>query len=76
MVEENLIQAIEDGTVRRGTARRLAHQVRASRNITVRIEEAGLNPTREQAGEKGLPYQTDIRPLHDAHMKRRRRGTN
>ena len=77
MVEENLIQAIEDGTVQRGTARRLVREARASRNVTIRMAEADLDLARNQAEEKGLPYQTYIKSvLHEALIKRRRRQSN
>lgn len=73
MVEDNLIRAMENGTGQRGTARRLARQARASRNITIRLAEADLYLARQQAEEKGLPYQTYIKSvLHEALIKRKR----
>jgi predicted DNA binding CopG/RHH family protein len=72
LVEENLIQPIEDGTVQKGTALRLARETRPSRNITIRMAEADLDLAREQAERKGLPYQTYIKSvLHEALTKRR-----
>jgi predicted DNA binding CopG/RHH family protein len=69
MVEENLIQAIRDGT-----ARGLAREVRASRNVTIRMAEADLDLARQQAAEKGLLYQTYIKSvLHEELVKRGRR---
>jgi predicted DNA binding CopG/RHH family protein len=66
-VEENLIEAIEDGTAARNTAR-------ASRNVTIRMAEADLTLARKQAEEKGLPYQTYIKSvLHEELLKRERR---
>ena len=74
MVEENLIQAMQDGTTHRGTARRLVQEARASRNITIRMAESDLDLARRQAEEKGLPYQTYIKSLlHEALLKRQRR---
>ena len=74
MVEENLIRAIEDGTVQRGTAKRLVLKARASRNITIRMAEADLDLARKQAEQKGLPYQTYIKSvLHEALVKQERR---
>ena len=71
MVERNLIQAIRDGTARRGTAQRLAREARTSRNVTIRIAEADLDLVRKQAEEKGLPYQTYIKSvLHEELVKR------
>ena len=66
MVEENLIQAI-----RNGTARRLVREPRASKNVTSRMAEADLDLARQQAEEKGLPYQTYIKSvLHEELVKR------
>jgi predicted DNA binding CopG/RHH family protein len=74
MVEENLIQAIRDGTTHRGTARRLVQEARASRNVTIRMAEADLDLARKQAKDKGLPYQTYIKSvLHEELVKRERR---
>jgi predicted DNA binding CopG/RHH family protein len=74
MVEENLIQAMRDGTVLRGSAQRLAREARASRNVTIRMAEADLDLARKQAEEVGLPYQTYIKSvLHEALVKRQRR---
>jgi predicted DNA binding CopG/RHH family protein len=71
MVEENLIQAIRDGTARRGTAQRLAREGHATRNVTIRMAEADLELARKQAEEKGLPYQTYIKSvLHEELVKR------
>ncbi len=51
MVEDNLIQAIEDGTAQRGAARQSVRQARASRNVTIRMAEADLDLARKQAAE-------------------------
>jgi len=73
-VEEALIAAMDNGTIRRGTAARLTAEARTSRNITIRIAEADLGLARKQAEEKGLPYQTYIKSvLHEALVKRERR---
>jgi predicted DNA binding CopG/RHH family protein len=71
MVERNLIQAMRDGTVQRGTAQRLARAARSSRNVTIRMAEADLDLARRQAETKGLPYQTYIKSvLHEELVKR------
>jgi len=73
-VEDALINAMDSGTIRRGTAERLTNQARASRNVTIRMAEVDLDLARKQAEEKGLPYQTYIKSvLHEALVKRRRR---
>src|ERR1039458_8461309 len=73
-VEDALIHAMDNGTIRRGTAQRLTNEARASRNVTIRMVEADLDLARKQAEEKGLPYQTYIKSvLHEALVKRARR---
>jgi len=73
-VEDALINAMDNGTIRRGTAQRLTSQARASRNVTIRLAEADLELARKQAEERGLPYQTYVKSvLHEALVKRERR---
>jgi predicted DNA binding CopG/RHH family protein len=72
-VQDALVNAMDSGTIRRGTAQRLTSEARVSRNITIRMAEADLDLARKQALEKGLPYQTYIKsPLHEALVKRER----
>ena len=74
MVEENLIQAMRDGTVQRGTEQRLTREARSSRNVTIRMAESDLDLARQQAGAQGLPYQTYIKSvLHEALVRQQRR---
>ena len=69
-VEQSLINALEKGTIRRGTAQTLSREARTSRNITIRMAEADLALARKQAEAKGLPYQTYIKSLlHEALVK-------
>jgi predicted DNA binding CopG/RHH family protein len=73
-VERALLEAMDNGSVRRGTPQRLATESRAAKNVTIRMMEADLELARKQAEEKGLPYQTYIKSvLHEALMKRERR---
>ncbi len=52
----------------------MTSQKRASRNVTVQVAEADLDPARQQAKEKGLPYQTYIKGVpHGALVKHQRR---
>jgi predicted DNA binding CopG/RHH family protein len=63
-VEEALLNAMDEGTIRRGVA---------SRNVTIRMAEADLDMARKQAEAKGLPYQTYIKSvLHEELTKRER----
>jgi hypothetical protein len=43
-VEDALIHAMDNGSIRRGTAQRVVSEARASRNVSIRMAE-----------EKGLP---------------------
>jgi hypothetical protein len=45
-VEQALIAAMDNGTIRRGTAQRLTSEARASRNVTIRMAEADLDLAR------------------------------
>ena len=57
-VEENLGEAIRNGTVQRGTAQRLIGDALASKNITIRMPLADLERARQLSAKKGLAYQT------------------
>ncbi|MBI3645974.1 MAG: hypothetical protein HY233_08435 [Acidobacteriales bacterium] len=72
-LEDALVNAMDNGTIRRGTAKQLTSRARASRNVTIRMAETDLDLARKQAEEKGLPYQTYIKSvLHEALVKRER----
>jgi predicted DNA binding CopG/RHH family protein len=69
-VEDALIKAMDNGTIRRGATQRLTNEARVSRNVTIRLAEADLDLARRQAEEKGLPYQTYIKSvLHEALVR-------
>jgi hypothetical protein len=67
MTEENLIQAMRDGTARRGAARRLVRKGRVSRNITIRMAEADLDLTRKQAEKKDCRTGLTLNPYDRWH---------
>ena len=76
MVEDNLALAMNDGTIVRGAAKRLMSESKVSKNITIRMAEADLNLARQQAQEKGMPYQTYIKSvLHEALIKQKKRAS-
>jgi len=52
MIERNLIQAMRDGTVLRGTAQRLAPEAPVSRDVTIRIAEADLDLAQAGGSER------------------------
>jgi predicted DNA binding CopG/RHH family protein len=67
MVEDEFRKAIQDGTIRRGTADRLVREARESRNITIRIPMVDIERARELAEKKGIGYQTYMKMLlHEA----------
>ena len=51
-LEDALINAMDNGTIRRSTAQRLTSEARASRNVTIRMAEADLDLARKQAEKK------------------------
>jgi predicted DNA binding CopG/RHH family protein len=74
LVEENLIEAMRDGTAKRGSAQRLVKEARASKNITIRMPLADLERARQLSANKGLAYQTFIKMLlHEALDREERR---
>ena len=67
MAEENLLNAMRDGTAGKGTAQRLIKEARLSKNITIRMPLADLERARRLSEKKGLGYQTFMKMLlHEA----------
>jgi len=74
LVEENLSNAMRDGTAQKGTAQRLAQEARLSKNITIRMPLADLERARRISAKKGLGYQTFMKMLlHEALEREDRR---
>lgn len=63
VVEENLIEAVESGTARQGTAQRVLAEARESKNITIRMPLADIERARRLSAKKGLGYQTYMKML-------------
>jgi len=78
-VEENLAEAVQFGTARRGTTARILGEARKGltgvfRHVSIRILEDDLEQARLQAREKGMTHQNYIAALlHEALAKRRKR---
>ncbi len=67
IVEENLVEAMKNGTAGRGIVSRLAKEMRESKNITIRMPLADLERARQLSQKKGLGYQTYMKMLlHEA----------
>ena len=67
IVEENLFEAIKNGTAQRRTPQRLLREIRESKNITIRMPLADLDRARQLSKKKGLGYQTYMKMLlHEA----------
>ena len=75
MVEEQLVQAMRDGSAKRGTAQRLTRQAREARNITIRMPLDDLERARSLAEQKGLGYQTYMKMLLREALDREERKT-
>ena len=63
IVEANLAEALRAGKTKTGTAKRLAAEARASKNITISMLLTDLDRARNLADKKGLGYQTYIKLL-------------
>src|SRR6266851_9827737 len=70
IVEENLVEAMKNGTAGRGTLQRLAKEMRESKNITIRMPFADLERARKLSEKKGLGYQTYMKMLLDEALDR------
>jgi predicted DNA binding CopG/RHH family protein len=70
MVEENLLQALQDGTAQRGTAQRLVGEARESKNITIRMPIADIERARKLSAKTGLGYQTLMKMLLHESLER------
>ena len=67
IVEDNLFEAIRNGTAGTGMPQRLMREARESKNITIRMPIADLDRARKLAEKKGLGYQTYMKMLlHEA----------
>jgi hypothetical protein len=67
VVEENLIEAIEQGTAKRGTVQQVLREARESKSITIRMPQGDIEKARRLSAKKGLSYQTYLKTLlHEA----------
>jgi predicted DNA binding CopG/RHH family protein len=67
VVEENLIEAIQQGTASQGTVQRVLREARESQSITIRMLADDLNKARRLSAQKGLSYQAYLKTLlHEA----------
>jgi predicted DNA binding CopG/RHH family protein len=76
IAEGELLKAMRDGTVRRGTAQQLARQSKTSKNITIRIPVDDIERARRLADRKGLGYQTYMKMLLHEALNREEPDTN
>ena len=58
IVEASMSEALRTGKTRTGTAKRLAEQARASKNITISLPIVDLDRARRLSAKKGLGCQT------------------
>jgi predicted DNA binding CopG/RHH family protein len=66
-VEQNLLNAMTNGSARRGMAGKLTQLARASKNITIRLPIDDIDRARRLSEKKGIGYQTLIKMyLHEA----------
>ena len=65
LVEENLVEAVQEGTAR-GTAQRVLREARGLESITIRIPEADVNRAQRLSAKKGLSSEALRSLLHEA----------
>jgi predicted DNA binding CopG/RHH family protein len=67
VVEENLVEAVQEGTGGRGTAQRVLRETRELKSITIRMPESDVNRAQRLSAKKGLSSEAYLQSLlHEA----------
>jgi predicted DNA binding CopG/RHH family protein len=74
-VEENLMAAMQDGTIQRGTAQRLVQEAQSSKNITIRMPLADPERAQRLSAKKGLGSATFMKQLLHEALEREDRAS-
>jgi hypothetical protein len=61
--EENLVEAMKNGTVHSGGPAQVLMDRRESRSVTIRTAESDIERASKLAGRKGVAYQTFMKML-------------
>lgn len=63
VVEENLVEAMKNGTVHSGGPAQVLKDRHESRSVTIRIAESDIERARKLAGRRGIGYQSYVKML-------------
>jgi hypothetical protein len=75
-VEENLLEAVQEGTAGRGTAQRVLREARELKSVTIRMPGADVNRAERLSAKKGLSSEDYLqRLLHEALEREEARDT-
>ena len=74
IVEENLVEAIQEGTASRGTAPRVLREARELKSITIQVPRADVNRAQRLSAKKGLSSEAYLRSLLHEALEREEAG--
>jgi len=74
VVEENLVEAIQGGTARRGTAPRVLRDARKLESITIQIPRSDVNRAERLSARKGLSSEAYLQSLLHEALEREAAG--
>jgi len=76
VVEENLLEAVQEGNAGRGTAQRVLREARELKSITIRMPEADVNRAQRLSAQKGLSSEAYLRSLLHEALERKEAGSS
>ena len=75
-VEENLLEAVQEGTAGRGTAQRVLREARELKSVAIRMPGADVNRAERLSAKKGLSSEDYLQSLlHEALEREEARDT-
>jgi predicted DNA binding CopG/RHH family protein len=74
VVEDNLLEAIQEGTAARGTAQRVLQQARELKSVTIRMAGDDVNRAERLSAKKGLSSEAYLRTLLHEALEREEEG--
>jgi len=75
-VEQNLIEAMKNGTAVRDIHKQAIAEARASKNVNIRLPVSDIERARKLSAKKGIGYQTYMKMLlHEALDKEEKKAS-
>jgi len=74
VVEENLLEAVQEGTASRGTAQRVLREARELKSITIRMPGADVSRAHRLSAKKGLSSEAYLQSLLHEALEREEAG--